>query len=166
LQVKKQTKHQYIYIYIYIYREREREINEETITKFQISLQNENWEDVYDYGNVNSKFNIFLNIFLLNFENSFRLVHKKEDIINKWKTNGIRISCKRKRTLYSLVKKSSDERLKLYYKRYCNIFVKVIKEAKKLYYHKLISKSENKIQTTWKIIEKQMAKNQGMDSRK
>jgi hypothetical protein len=139
VQVKKQTKHQYIC----------REINEETITKFQISLQNENWEDAYDYGNVNSKFNIFLNIFLLNFENSFPLVHKKkEDIINKWITKSIRISCKRKRTLYSLVKKSSDERLKLYYTRYCNILVKVIKEAKKLYYHKLMSKSENKIQTT------------------
>jgi hypothetical protein len=109
VQVKKQTKHQYIC----------REINEETIAKFQISLQNENWEDVYDYGNVNSKFNILLNIFLLNFENSFPLVHKKkEDIINKWITKGIRISCKRKRTVYSLVKKSSDERLKLYYKRF------------------------------------------------
>jgi hypothetical protein len=91
-------------------------------------------------------------------------MHKKKDIINKWITKGIRISCKRKRTLYSLVKKSSDERLKLYYKRYCNILVKVIKEAKKLNYHKLINKSENKIQTTWKIIKKQIAKNQGIDN--
>jgi hypothetical protein len=99
LPVKKQTKHQYIC----------REINKETITNFQIALQNENWEDVYDYGNVNSKFNIFLNIFLLNYVNSFPLVHKKkEDIINKWITKCIRISCKRKRTLYSLVKKSRN----------------------------------------------------------
>jgi DNA repair ATPase RecN len=39
-----------------------------------------------------------------------------------------------------------------------------MKEVKKLYYHKLMSKSENKIQTTWKIIKKQIAKNQGMDN--
>jgi hypothetical protein len=77
-------------------------------------------------------------------------------MINKWITKGIRISCKRKRILYSLLKKPSDERLKLYYRRYCNILVTVIKEAKKLYYCKLISKSKNKIQTTWKIIKKSM----------
>jgi hypothetical protein len=41
--------------------------------------------------------------------------------------------------------------LKSYYKKYCTILEKVIKEAKKLHYHKLIRKSENEIQTTWKI---------------
>jgi hypothetical protein len=136
LQVRKQTKHKYIC----------REINEETIEKFQTSLRNENWEDVYGSGNVNSKFNTFLNIFLLNFESSFPLIHKmKEDSPNKWITKGIKISRKRKRTVYSLVKKSSDERFKLNYKRYCHILVKVIREAKKPYYHELISQSENTV---------------------
>jgi hypothetical protein len=50
----------------------------------QFELQNENWEEVYNQENVNGKFNIFLKIFVLNFENSFPLVYKKkEDVINK-----------------------------------------------------------------------------------
>jgi hypothetical protein len=72
------------------------------------------------------------------------------------------MSCKHKRILYSLVTKLGDDRLKSYYKKYCTILAKIIKEAKKLYYCKLISKPENKIQTTWKIIKKETAENQGM----
>ena len=41
---------------------------------------------------------------------------------------------------------------------------KVIKEAKKLYYQKLISNSENKIQLTWKIINKETGKRRGPDN--
>jgi hypothetical protein len=62
--------------------------------------------------------------------------------------------------LYSLVRKSGGDRLKSYYKKYCTILAKVIKEAKKLHYYKLTSKSENTIQTTWKIIKKETATNQ------
>jgi hypothetical protein len=43
---------------------------------------------------------------------------------------------------------------KLYYKKYCKILPKVIKEAKKLYYMEItsITKSKNKMKTTWNII--------------
>jgi hypothetical protein len=144
-----------------------REINEEKIANFQLALQNENWEEAYNQEIVNRKFNIFLKTFLLIFENSFPLVFKKkEDITNKWITKGIRLSYKHKRTLYTLVKKTSDDRLKLYYTRYwtTSILTRVMREAKKLYYNKLISKSENKIQSTWKIIKKETAKNQATDN--
>jgi hypothetical protein len=53
-----------------------------------------------------------------------------------------------------------DIRLKSYYKKYCTILAKVTKEAKKPRNYKLTSKSENTIQTTWKIIKKETAKNQ------
>jgi hypothetical protein len=107
--------------------------------------------EVYNQENVNIKFNIFHNTFLLILENSFPLVYKKKDT-NKWITKGIRTTCNHKRALYILVKKSNDERPKLYYTRYCRILMNVIKEAKKLHYHKLISDSDNKIQLTWKIM--------------
>jgi hypothetical protein len=91
LQTIMQNKHKYAF----------REINEETIINFQSALQNENWEEVYNQKNVNRKFNIFLNISLLNFENNFPLVYnKREDVTNNWITMGIRISCNHKRTLY------------------------------------------------------------------
>jgi len=37
---------------------------------------------------------------------------------------------------------------KLYYKHYCKILSKVMKEAKKLYYKEVITKSKNKMKTT------------------
>ena len=47
---------------------------------------------------------------------------------------------------------------KLYYKHYCKILSKVIQEVKKLYYKEVISKSENKMKTTWNIICKERSK--------
>jgi len=46
---------------------------------------------------------------------------------------------------------------KLYYKQYCKILSKVIKEAKKLFYKKIITKSKNKMKTTWNIIHKEIS---------
>ena len=54
-----------------------------------------------------------------------------------------------------LVKVSHNHVLQACYKKYCNILMKVIKEAKKLYYYELINKLENKIWTMWKIIKKE-----------
>jgi hypothetical protein len=50
-----------------------REINEENTAYFQWALKNKNWEELYNHENVNMKFNIFHNIFLVIFENSFPL---------------------------------------------------------------------------------------------
>jgi len=47
---------------------------------------------------------------------------------------------------------------KLYYKQYCKILSKVIKEAIKLYYEEVISESKNKTKTTWNIIRKETSK--------
>jgi hypothetical protein len=41
---------------------------------------------------------------------------------------------------------------KLYYKHYCKILSEVIKEVKELYYKEVITKSKNKMKTTWNII--------------
>jgi len=46
----------------------------------------------------------------------------------------------------------------LYYKHYCKILSKVIKERKKLYYKEVISKSRNKMKTTCNIIHKETSK--------
>jgi hypothetical protein len=45
-----------------------------------------------------------------------------------------------------------DLNLKIYYKQYCKALLIVIIAAKKLYYNKIISKSNNKMRSTWEII--------------
>jgi hypothetical protein len=118
-----------------------RQINEETIKNFQSELENENWEEVYLQNDVNDKFNIFLNTFLVKYENCFPVTYKRNGYNdNKWIPEGIRISRKRKRSLYILLKESNNHTLKAFYKKYGTILRKIIKEAKKLYYHDLINK--------------------------
>jgi hypothetical protein len=65
-----------------------------------------------------------------------------------WITKGIRISCKHKRELYLLSKKSEDISIKLHYKRYCKILSKVIIAAKRKACDNYINKSQNKMKTT------------------
>lgn len=74
---------------------------------------------------------------------------------NTWITRGIRTSCTRKRELYLKLRQNNDPDLKLYYRRYCNVLAKVIREAKKAYYDNALLKSRNKIKTTWSIIKKE-----------
>ena len=62
------------------------------------------------------------------------------------------MSCKRKRELFNLWRQTSDENLKIYYKKYCKILSNVILSAKKLHCNRLILNSNNKMATTWKII--------------
>jgi hypothetical protein len=72
---------------------------------------------------------------------------------NGWITVGILTSCRRKKSLHILCRNGNNYLFKLYYKCYCSILKKVIREAKRKYYNQLISSSDNKIKTTWKITE-------------
>jgi len=56
------------------------------------------------------------------------------------------------------VRDNNEIEHKLYYKHYCKILSKVTKEVKKLYYKEVITKSKNKMKTTWNIIHKDTSK--------
>jgi hypothetical protein len=60
---------------------------------------------------------------------------------------------------YSISSDSNISKLKAHYKSYCLIFSKVIKAAKQLYYNNKICKSNNKIKTTWDIVQTETCKN-------
>jgi hypothetical protein len=47
------------------------------------------------------------------------------------------------------------KQIKLYHKSYCRILRKVIREAKRLHYNKSITSAENRIKTTWHIIDRE-----------
>jgi hypothetical protein len=135
-------------------------INKETIQHFLGKLTNENWEEVYKLEGVNEIFNLFLYTFIIIYENSFPFQNLTLNCKNNgWMTKGIQISCRRKKSLYIFSRNSNNYLIKVYYKRYCNILRKVIREARKKYYNHLISSSDNKIKTTWKIIGTESGKN-------
>jgi exonuclease III len=128
-----------------------RRFDNNTIVDFQLLLSYEQWDNVFGKNNANEIFNNFLNTYLRCYYSSFtKKVIKTQHNYKQWITTGIKISCKRKREL--LCRHSNDPNHKTYYKRYCKLLSKVILSAKKLHYNRIILNFNNKIITTWKII--------------
>ena len=100
----------------------------EAIDLFQKLLQEETWELVYPDHNINNSFNQFLSIYLNIFESSFPIVYHNKHNDNAWITSGIRMSCKRKRSLFLLSQNCNDSKLQLYYKHYCLILKKLLRK--------------------------------------
>ncbi|PNF23822.1 hypothetical protein B7P43_G15913 [Cryptotermes secundus] len=136
-----------------------RKINSETIMQFQHLLKSETWECVYKENDTNDKYNSFLSTFLNIFEASFPIKYKSvRKLKNDWITQGIKISCKHKRTLYVNSRNNNNPNIRVFYVKYCKILRNVIKEAKKQHYRRLIAKSDNKIKMTWNIIKRETGK--------
>jgi len=64
---------------------------------------------------------------------------------NDWITQGTKISCKHKRSLFAFTKNSNDPKAKVHYIKYCKNLRKVIQEAMKQHYSRLIAKPNDKI---------------------
>ena len=132
-----------------------RKISKHSLNEFQTSLSYKAWKNVFN-NNDNDKNTIcnnFLNTFLRKFYASFPKKRTKFMQNSKaWLTTGIKISCSNKRKLYLLYRKSSDSKLKIYYKNYCTILTKVIILAKKMCYNDKLVNLTNKPKTTWSIV--------------
>jgi len=138
----------------------ERIVDQQTTTDFIFALSNESWSNTFNADNVNQMYNSFLNTYLRIFYASFpltRVANKNKG--NQWITPGILISCKRKRELFLLLRTTNNPILKQYYKKYCNILVRVIHEAKRMTYSARISASHNKTKTTWTILNELLGEN-------
>lgn len=84
-------------------------IDNQTTPKFQMLLKEETWKTVYDTDNVNSVFNNTHCILLRYFEYNFPVIYKSYSIEhNNLIIKGIKISCGRKRNLYTESSKKMD----------------------------------------------------------
>ena len=120
---------------------------------FQVQLSYETWDTVFDGEDKNQIFNSFFNTYLRIFYSCFPLTRKKR-IAPKIPciTPGIRISCRHKRDLCIACKNTKNSTLITYHKNYSKILANVIKTVRRLTYDRHISNSENKLKTTWQII--------------
>jgi hypothetical protein len=135
------------------------QINEFTISEFKLNLSYESWDVIFTEENVDSLFNSFLNTYLKIFHHSFSLKKVYHSQHNKaWITTGIKISSQHKRDLYLLCRSTNNPKLKSHYKTYCRILSDVIKTAKKLYYNKLVTNSNNKAKSIWNIVKMETEK--------
>lgn len=101
----------------------------------------------------------FLNSFLLYSEYCFLVYHKTQMLINNSRiTPGIRISCKKIKSLHILSREVSCPFIKKYYNSCGIISRKVVRNAKCNYYSSLLLTTENKSKTTWSIINNESGK--------
>jgi hypothetical protein len=86
----------------------------------------------FNESNANKMFNNFHNTYLRIFRSCFS---KKKIIVNKkestWMIRSLKIPLNHKRELYWKCKHINDQTLKDFYKFYCKIVSRLIKEAKK-----------------------------------
>jgi hypothetical protein len=145
-----------------------RYINKNSILEFKMLLSREQWDNIFGNNNVNNMFNNFHNTYLRCFNACFPNTEiKYNNNNNMWTTKGIRISCSRKRELLLLCRYNRDPNLKIYYKQYCRILTRVISAAKRAHYNRMILKSNNKVKSTWKIINEEkgnIKRNKGIQS--
>jgi hypothetical protein len=135
-----------------------RKINEINMIDFKIKLSYEEWDSVFNNKDFNTSFKQFLNILLRYFYASFHLIKCQKTRQKPWTTTGIKISCINKRLLYAEMKKNTNPSNCTYYKNYCKILARVIIAAKKMAYDHQIKHSNNKVKTTWKIINSEILK--------
>jgi hypothetical protein len=127
------------------------------VSTFIEELQNESWDNIMNNTDVNESFNLFFNTVLIIFESCFPMQYVTNNVSNnQWITNGIKISCKRKKYLYMMSKITSCLKFNEYYVRYCALLRKVIRKTKEMYYNEMLTSSTNKPKTAWKIINKEI----------
>ena len=85
-------------------RTQSRLINDMTINSFLSELKDELWDQVINSFNTNEIFNLFLDTLIKHFEAVFPTVYTdRRNRQNNWISKGIRISCGKKRDLYTNV---------------------------------------------------------------
>lgn len=128
--------------------------NIKNIQYFNELLSRETWEDVTCLSDVDQQYERFAEMVGHDFELAFPLKYKNAKTVkpsNAWITKGIRISSQRVKALYRLTLTGNLDDIN-YYRKYKNIYRKVIARAKLMYNSDLMSGSSNKTKTAWSII--------------
>lgn len=137
---------------------KKRFFSDENIRNCLNEVKNYKWYEIYQCHDVNIAYNGLINVLQYLQDKYFpeRILNTK---CNKkpWTTLGIRISCERKKFLYSQYKEGFVT--KEYYYKYANILKRVIRKAKIMQNDNIIKKSANKSKSSWNIIKKLTNKN-------
>ena len=129
-----------------------RSFDDDSIINFRNSLMSANWELVTQTTETNHAYDTFLEIFSRSYNKSFpkkKVSIKTKTLNNKWMTKGLLKSSKRKQKLYERFLKHKTYRNEKIYKTYKNIFEKIKKLSKKLYYSNLLNESLSNSKKTW-----------------
>ena len=142
---------------------RSRHITEHSIQNFKKVLKNVPWPETFDADDpqlaLDSFLTKFLELYNLNFPETSvkfnRNFHKKE----KWITVGLLTSRRKKNILCTASIKSPTEHNISLFKMYRNLYNKLVRAAKKLYYETELQNNQNNLKQTWKILKEAIKAN-------
>ena len=115
-----------------------RQINEISIHTFQTLLTEEtDWQLVFQTSDANEAYDIFLKLFLKQYEKAFPKVEikkLKKTLLSPWMTTGLLKSSKKKQKLYDKFLKRRTYTNEKKYKNYNKYFEVIKSKSKRLYY--------------------------------
>ena len=133
-----------------------RDYSSENILRFREMLSKINWNFVTDSNCPQESYNLFSDFFNNMFDLYFPVISKKFNKnfakIEKWCTNGILISRRNKLKLANLASNFPSHENTSKFKCYRNLYNKIIKHAKKLYYENELAKNQSDLKKTWQLI--------------
>jgi hypothetical protein len=143
-------------------------INEETKATFKNLLKDLKWNGVLNENRPEIAFKIFFSTFNDFFNLSFPEVEKKPNKnktpLNPWMTKGLLKSRRRKEKLFSRKIKQPTNKNKDEFRRYNELYVKVYRQARTVYYNAKFKEYNNNIRQTWNTINELLGRKRSKDS--
>jgi len=133
-----------------------RDFSKRNIETFKNNLQNINWNVLKDFQDVDDSYNYFLENFndLYNLFFPIKTIKPNKNIhpTEPWFSNGLLKSRSEKQRLDKLAASAPSAENISRYKAYRNVYNKVVRAAKKLYFEKKLKSCQSNAKATWQTI--------------
>ena len=133
-----------------------RDFSEANISQFKETLNLTDWHTVLTDENAQTSFSTFLSLFLELYNIYFPLTNKRLNRnihrIEKWFTSGLLVSRRTKNLLCKSHICNPSIECRNTYVAYRNLYNKIVKLSKKLYFESELLKNQNNLKATWDIL--------------
>ena len=132
-----------------------RYIDEASIEHFKSLFNSIDWDLVTQTSLPKHSYNFFLETFVQIYDQAFperKFEIKTKNLVSLWINWGLRKSSRKKQCLYEKFSKQRNSKNEEAYKMYKDLFEKLKKQSKKLYFQNKLKICENYIKNTWKIM--------------
>lgn len=139
----------------------------ENVAQFKENMGKTKWDDIINESDTNEAYAKFIDTLTVQYDKLFPLKEyeiKPKRIINKWMTNSLIKSSRKKQTLYNKFLKNRTLANENKYKKYTKIFNQLIIVQKKNYYAKIIIKHQGDLKKTWATMKELISKNKKSSS--
>ena len=135
-----------------------RDFSEANMKKFSAALRTINWDFLSTFASTQESYDhfseTFLSLYNLYFPECSKFINKNVHSIFPWMTKGLLVSRLKKIYLCKINLKKPSVSSSMEYKNYRNLYAKILKASKKLYYQNQLIKYQSDCKKTWEILRK------------